>query len=306
MPRWAEGLIIIVVGIVLTIGLMVYAKWSSRPPAADVAASPGPAPAAAGATAPAEAPPPGTLLAERPPPRSSASPTRVAPSPAVEAAPTLGAPVAFALPVAPPVPAPELARVPYGPPAPEGYPPEEKAPEPPPELGAAPEGAARGSKEELALLEATGRALEVLHNLRLRTDVPPAAAEAEAKKLADLLQQLSPETRKEVRKVIAEGYGRRMKGASNDDDLSQRGAEAAEVQRSEAGQVDDTPSDLKTLNLRIAALREQLKIRPTPEPVNAREEPPANAREVPASAPREAPPEAQPSEAPEGVQPVNP
>lgn len=114
------------------------------------------------------------------------------------------------------------------------------------------------SRRELQVLKDARQSLHRLHQLLLRPDVSRASSQQEADRLTTLLKQLPEDLQKEVRAWVKEGYDRRVQRASRRDGLSDRSAQGVGLEESTLGKRDDTPSDLRALDQRIRRLRVQL------------------------------------------------
>ena len=325
MPRWAEMIGIVTVGLLLTGSIMVYAKWTNqraRERASAPADSP-PAPAIAAATLPSEKPrTPSASEVDAAARRAMSqvgrktAPPRVAPVmapvPAETGEPTLPLPsLGPGLDPNEPPPKPvrsvqdELAdlvdahvgitddtegvimAIVDGAPVPPPVAEDEKKPD-----AAALSRVKRGSKAELVLLQKAEQALEDLYSMRLTRTRTPAAAEERRKELAAVMNQLPPATRQELQTWLDSGYNtaRRPPGAGSP---YQDGAAGVAPGQRAVG-TDDTPADVLRLRSRIGSLTRThgpvaAPARPTRPPVNPSNLPSAAPPARPASLPATTP-----------------
>ena len=96
--------------------------------------------------------------------------------------------------------------------------------------------------------------LKTLHSLLLRTDIPPAAREAELRKLEAAMDRLSPETRRSMNALVKQGYSARVRGG----DVPKVDGSGEALDANEYGRKDDRPSDVKAVEARINRLRNRL------------------------------------------------
>ena len=118
--------------------------------------------------------------------------------------------------------------------------------------------AERKAERELRVLEQARQSLQRLHQLLLRPDVTRASAQAEADKLTRLLKELPEASREEVRALVKQGYDRRVQRANRRDGLSERNARGVDLGNAALGNRDDTPVDLRALDQKIRLLRAQV------------------------------------------------
>jgi hypothetical protein len=118
--------------------------------------------------------------------------------------------------------------------------------------------AVRRAERELRVLEQARQSLQRLHQLLVRPDVTRATAQAEADKLTKLLKELPEATRNEVRALVKQGYDLRVQRANPSDGLSNRTARGVNVGNAALGNKDDTPVDLRGLDQKIRQLRDQV------------------------------------------------
>jgi len=117
------------------------------------------------------------------------------------------------------------------------------------------------TKAELALLEQAHDSLSELHRLLLRADQSRVRSKQEAEKLSKILDQLPKETQDVVREWIKTSYERRVGRAKPTTSMADRTATSVSVSEASIGQRDDTPADLKALKKRIHQLRGQVNPR---------------------------------------------
>lgn len=315
MPKWAEMVVLAVVGLVLTGAVMVYAKFSTQR-RVDKSLTAG-APAAGSASSDPHAiegsPPtagPSTEDIERAAAKAVTSATLTPPPAPPER--EMGPPEAAM--VVPKGPAPprqeepiETSQTLIGPPLAAAPDPEElagvkledEAGEEKGELDAElepeeektkavvakkQEGAKPGSKAELALLQDAQRSLRRLHQLKLRTDVSPAASLEEAARLKRVLNQLDPKTRAHVQAAIDKGYNARNRAPDIVGSLDGSAVKAVRPQDRPVG-VDDRPSDVKALHSRITGLRQRLGVKTPSAPSGSGVQPQALPSASPAALP---------------------
>ncbi len=125
-------------------------------------------------------------------------------------------------------------------------------------LVATPKPAQPSPDQELVLLEKAHDSLSQLHQLLLRTDQSRARSKQEADKLGKILDQLPKETQEMVRGWIKAGYERRIRRATPTASIADRSAKSVSISEASLGQRDDTPADLKALQKRIHLLRTQV------------------------------------------------
>jgi hypothetical protein len=123
------------------------------------------------------------------------------------------------------------------------------------------QGVQLGSREELQLLRRAQESLNRLYQLKLRGYSTPAIAEKEARKLSKLLDQLPDSTSKRVRAIIEAGYGQTVRKPSIIGKLDGKKVVASEPASAELGKVESTPRDVKGLNTQIEALRTKLGVK---------------------------------------------
>ncbi len=311
MPRWVEMLLMATVGILLLGGILVVAKLTTRPrEAAPVAEAP-PQPVA-GKYAPVAPPPrePPPMITPQPTmPRSELDNPELRPRTLERPETAAKVVVVEATPPAPPATRFELA--PFATVALQGAVigltnvviliARGEALTPTAEVKPV-AGVQAGSKEELALLEAAKTSLEGLHQLRVRLGVAPAQEKAELDKLKAIVDQLPPETKKQVAAAFERGYLARLRGPG----AGGEGVGAADPARAEAGKVDDTPNDVRLLGERVTRLRQRYGATGTEAPREAM--PSATSSGPPAPTPSTpVPPTSVRTEAPSSAPPsVNP
>ncbi len=118
--------------------------------------------------------------------------------------------------------------------------------------------AASSATKELVLLEQAHNSLSQLHQMLLRADRSRARSKQEAEKLSKILDQLPKETQDVVRGWIKMGYERRVGRAKPTTSIADRSATSVSISEASIGQRDDTPADLKALKKRIHHLRSQV------------------------------------------------
>ena len=96
-----------------------------------------------------------------------------------------------------------------------------------------------GSPEELSVMRDVQKHLKTLHSLLLRTDIPPAAREAELRKLEAAMDRLSPATRRSMNALVKQGYAARVRGR----DAPRADGSGESLEANEYGRKDDRPSD---------------------------------------------------------------
>lgn len=292
MPRWAEMIGIVTVGLLLTGSIMVYAKWTNQR-ARERASVPADSPDVAAVAA--------VALPSDKPRTPSASEVDAAARRAMRhvalkaAASRRSARAAEPAPVMAPVPAetgePTLPLPSLGPGLDPNVPPPQPvrsvqdeladlvdvhaaitedtegvvmaivdgSPVPPPVVAeakrldaAALSRVKRGSKAELALLQKAEQALEDLYSMRLTRSRTPAVAEERRKELAAVMNQLPPATRQELQTWLDSGYNTARRPPGAGSPYQDGAAGVAPGQR--AVGTDDTPADVLRLRSRIGTL----------------------------------------------------
>jgi hypothetical protein len=276
MSRWAETAIILTVGVVVTIGLMLFARWrtpevedpyalldresletvTAEPSESQSSTSESPhalaveADEETGGQGPSIRLPPHPVGEEKEAAAEEALPTNMLK--ALEEMPIIRIPP----PTDDKTAAVEEASNKAGEPDSEDV---EEAEEEEAALGTKKDiPAAREAERELRVLEQARQSLQRLHQLLLRPDVTRASAQAEADKLTQLLKGLPEASRKEVGALVKQGYDRRVQRANRTDGLSDRSASGVSVGNAALGKPDDRPGDLRALDRKIRQLRVQV------------------------------------------------
>jgi len=277
MARGVETVSILGAGVLLTVGLMVFADWrtntststegmpisleeqplSEKAFAASVEAEKEPLPLASAqppiakmeATDPEQAPAalaPAIALEESPEPRVAAADQPI-----------------VLVPEAPEAPASDEESLPVDVSEPDSDESDADAEEKEGKVESETVSAAEPSRvqpdQELRLLEQAHASLSQLHRLLLRVDQSRANSQREADKLSKILDRLPEETQEAVRAWIKNGYERRVRRANPTDTLQDRAASSVSVSDAAIGNRDDTPGDLKALHKRIQLLRSQVR-----------------------------------------------
>ncbi len=285
MPRWAEMVVIGVIGVVLFGALMVFAKYklqsnapppgpatatapaATEPPADDSKATPEKettslqdleAAAAEAVSATSVSPPP-TESTPQPAPVPTVAPTAVAePGPAAPAAEATVAPpadpaVALETDTVGEAPGTEGVAAPA---VPDGVD-EAKAKE---GLEKRKQPVKPGSREELLLLAEAERTLRRLKGLRLRTDIPPAAREQVQARLDAIMDRLPDESRKEMEAWIAQSQPRDERPAGEPVEAGEASTITNEIDDRKLG-TDDTPAAERNVKNKVDKLSSQLGVK---------------------------------------------
>lgn len=132
---------------------------------------------------------------------------------------------------------------------------------------------ARGTKEELVLLQKAEASLKRLHMLYLRKDIPPEARSKEERRLRYLVAQLPDESKKAMQTWIAADNQRFLStlAAQTPDEAA---AKSKDVAEREVGKADDRPNSEKKIEERIEQLQRAIGGAPpaetgTPRPSEA-------------------------------------
>ncbi len=307
MPRWAEIVVLMVIGLVVTVGIMVYAKYTTQEKTSQTQAS-------ASSTVSLEAPTASSdsqsleevdRAAAKAVANARLSPPEVEPKSKTVLASEMGPPLAA---MSTPPPPPMVVPVPTTEPRAERVgPPLAVAPKPTgpvDELEPATESneldepleadeekasvtakkaksVAPGSEAELAVLLRAQKSLRRLHALKLRGDVAPAASQEEARRLTLLLNQLAPKTRAQVQALIDKGYNARNRRIDLVGKAGAAAVQSHDLADRQLGKFKDTPSDVRAIRARIESLRGRLGLRAAPAPPGGG----VNASSIPSVAP---------------------
>ena len=138
-----------------------------------------------------------------------------------------------------------------------------------------------GSAEELVVMQDVQRHLKRLHSLLLRTDIPPAARDAELRRLEAAMDRLSPSTRRSMNALVKKGYTARVQGSP----APTVAPSGESLEENEFGRKNDRPSDVIAVGERIRQMRSSLgKKAPKRNSPRAKANVPLQRRGLPASA----------------------
>lgn len=111
-----------------------------------------------------------------------------------------------------------------------------------------------GSAEELIVMQDVQRHLRRLHSLLLRSDIPPAARDAELRRLEAAMDRLSPSTRRSMNALVKKGYTARVQGSPAPTAIKS----GESLEDNEFGRKNDRPSDVIAIEERIQRMRSKL------------------------------------------------